>query len=610
MLFDLTGRGRRRTVRVIYGGLALLFLLGFVGFGVGSLGSGGGFVEAIFGGKGEGGGGGASYGSQLKKARQLTVTQPNNAAAWSGVIHFALLEAGNGENFNSTENSFTAKAQPLLKEVQAAWERYLKLTPRNPSAEVAAEVLRVYATAGGINDPTGAVKALKIEIAGTASPSATQYYRLAQAAYLANDKAEGARASKLAIKLAPAGEKTILENYLAQVKSAAAKSNKLSVGKGGSVTFPASALPKSIAQSAAGGKTVTIPASALPKGVLPPVPGGPVLRRRPRHPRRRPRHPRSRQRRMALSAVSGDAQTPPYTGRLLVDCADRPGIVAAVSGFLFAEGANIVSSHQYSSDPSGGRFFLRTEFFLDRASAGEPRESETPGEGAESWREEFRERFRKEVAGRFEMEWGVRFWGERRRVAILVSRHDHCLVDLLWRHRRGELDATLVAVVSNHPDLRQEVEGAGVVYRHVPVGVGEEGRRRAEQEMLELLAGQVDLVVLARYMQILSGPFLRGLGVPVINIHHSFLPAFAGAEPYRRARQHGVKLIGATAHYVTEELDAGPIIEQGVERVDHTQSVAELERVGRDIERVVLARAVALHLDDRVLVDGGRTVVF
>lgn len=289
-------------------------------------------------------------------------------------------------------------------------------------------------------------------------------------------------------------------------------------------------------------------------------------------------------------------EVPAYTARLLIACADRPGIVAAVSGFLFERGANIVSSHQYSSDPTGGRFFLRTEFFLEGTH-------DSPTE-----RERLRERFAQEVAERFEMEWELRFWGWRPRMAILVSRHDHCLVDLLWRWRRGELAAEVVAVLSNHRDLESEARAAGVPYHHVPVE--RERKAQAEERMLEILGGAVDVVVLARYMQILSGEFLERLGAPVINIHHSFLPAFAGAEPYRRAREHGVKLIGATAHYVTAELDSGPIIEQGVERVDHQLSVAELERVGRDIERVVLARAVALHLDDRVIVDGGRTVVF
>ncbi len=297
----------------------------------------------------------------------------------------------------------------------------------------------------------------------------------------------------------------------------------------------------------------------------------------------------------ARPAPDAPQDAPSYSARLLVACADRPGIVAAVSGFLFEQGANIVSSQQYSSDPQGGRFFLRTEFFLDGVLESAPS------------RERLRERFAQEVAGEFGMDWQLRFWGEHRRVAILVSRHDHCLVDLLWRARRGELGADVVAVISNHLDLEDEVQAAGVPFHHVPAVRGQ--REQAEERMLELLLGAADVVVLARYMQILSGEFLERLGVPAINIHHSFLPAFPGAEPYRRAREHGVKLIGATAHYVTAELDAGPIIEQGVERVDHRLSVAELERVGRDIERVVLARAVALHLQDRVIVNGGRTVV-
>ncbi len=291
--------------------------------------------------------------------------------------------------------------------------------------------------------------------------------------------------------------------------------------------------------------------------------------------------------------MAADEDIPPYSARLLIDCADRPGIVAAVSGFLFERGANIVSSHQYSSDPSGGRFYLRTEFFL-----------EAPLDD----RERFHASFDREVARRFEMDWRIRYWGERQRVAILVSRHDHCLMDLLWRWRRDELDAEMVAVISNHPDLREEVVGARVPFHHVPVP--REGKHAAEEQMLQLLRGKVDLVVLARYMQILSGEFLDRVAAPVINIHHSFLPAFAGANPYRRAREHGVKLIGATAHYATAELDGGPIIEQDVARVDHRQSVRELERVGRDIERVVLARAVSLHLEDRVIADSGRTIVF
>jgi len=288
-----------------------------------------------------------------------------------------------------------------------------------------------------------------------------------------------------------------------------------------------------------------------------------------------------------------------YTARLLIGCADQPGIVAAVSSFLLEQGANIVSSHQYSTDPLGGRFFMRTEFFLHELGA---------PDGALEVRWRFEELFAAEVADGLGMEWEIRYWGERRRIAILVSRHDHCLLDLLWRWRRGELDGDVVAVISNHEDLRRETEATGVPFHHVPVLADD--KPEAEAAMLDLLAGRTDLVVLARYMQILSGDFLDRLGVPAINIHHSFLPAFAGANPYRRARERGVKLIGATAHYVTEQLDDGPIIDQDVVRVDHRQSAEELERVGRDIERLVLARAVALHLDDRVIVDGRRTVVF
>ncbi len=284
--------------------------------------------------------------------------------------------------------------------------------------------------------------------------------------------------------------------------------------------------------------------------------------------------------------------TPRYTARLLIGCADRPGIVASVSGFLFERGANIVSSHQYSSDPSGGRFFLRTEFFLE----------------PELERSQLQTSFQTDIAGPFEMDWEMRWWGERRRIAILVSRHDHCLQELLWRWRRGELDVEIVAVISNHRDLEDETVAAGVAFHHVPVPQG--GKERAEAAMLALLQGNAELLVLARYMQILSGDFLARVRIPAINIHHSFLPAFAGADPYRRARERGVKLIGATAHYVTEQLDDGPIIDQDVVRVDHRQSAHDLERVGRDVERLVLARAVGLHLDDRVIVDGRRTIVF
>ena len=268
-------------------------------------------------------------------------------------------------------------------------------------------------------------------------------------------------------------------------------------------------------------------------------------------------------------------------GRLLVSCPDRPGIVAAVAGFLHSRGANITSSAQHS----GERFLMRMEF-----------EADGPVDGFEP------------VAAELGMDFSFSDASVPKRMAILVSREEHCLLDLLWRQRSGELFATIDAVISNHEDARGDVEAFGVPFVHIPNTPST--RASAEEAMLGAIAGRVDLVVLARYMQILSGSFLRAVDAPVMNIHHSFLPAFAGAAPYQRAHERGVKVIGATAHYVTEELDAGPIVEQDVARVSHADDVPALQRIGRDIERSVLARAVRWHLEDRVLLDGDRTVVF
>jgi formyltetrahydrofolate deformylase len=222
-------------------------------------------------------------------------------------------------------------------------------------------------------------------------------------------------------------------------------------------------------------------------------------------------------------------------------------------------------------------------------------------------REELERRFAAEIAAPFEMDYRFAESSRVKRVAIMVSREDHCLSDLLWRWRNRELGGELVAVVSNHPDHAEQVRSVDVPFHFVPVEP--DSRAAAERQILELL-GEVDLLVLARYMQILSADFLRDLGAPAINIHHSFLPAFVGADPYRRAHERGVKLIGATAHYVTAELDAGPILGQDVTRVGHGDEVEDMVRIGRDTERLVLARAVIAHLDDRVLVDGERTIVF
>ncbi len=281
-----------------------------------------------------------------------------------------------------------------------------------------------------------------------------------------------------------------------------------------------------------------------------------------------------------------------HTARLLISCPDGPGIVAAVSRFLFEQGANIVTSDQYSTDPEHGNFFMRSAFYLP---------------AVDDDRAAFEAAFG-ELAQRFQMQWRIAYARERRRVALMASREDHCLLDLLWRNRRGELDMDVLCVISNHEDLRDEVDALGVPFIHIPVT--KDTKREAEQRTLEELGDEVELLVLARYMQILSGDFLARVGCPVINIHHSFLPAFAGAQPYLHAYERGVKLIGATAHYVTEELDEGPIIEQEVQRVGHRYTVADLERVGRDLERTVLARAVRGELDDRVLVHDGRTIVF
>jgi len=292
-----------------------------------------------------------------------------------------------------------------------------------------------------------------------------------------------------------------------------------------------------------------------------------------------------------MSAPGADALTGSATMRLIVTCPDRVGIVAAVARFLADAGANIESSHQYSSDPSDGTFFLRMQFAI-----------------AFERRTALAEQFGSSVAERFGMTWRMGNVRDRKRIAVLVSRQDHCLDELIWRWRHDELDGDLTLVVSNHPDLRPTVEAAGLPYHHIPVT--KDNKPQAESALLEVIEGQCEVVVLARYMQVLSEGLLDRLAVPVINIHHSFLPAFAGAGPYERARERGVKLVGATAHYVTEDLDEGPIIEQDVIRVNHEHDVASLKRLGAHIERSVLARAVQWHCQDRVLRHNNTTVVF
>jgi len=279
------------------------------------------------------------------------------------------------------------------------------------------------------------------------------------------------------------------------------------------------------------------------------------------------------------------------TGRLRVQCDDQPGIVAAVSSVLAEHGANIIELHQYGTEPENGRFFQRTLFHLDGLSARLPHLNSSLAA----------------IADRFSLNWSITPSDQLKRVAIMVSRYDHCLLDVLWRARRRELLLEPVMVISNHLDLSDSVRGFGVPFVHVPVTRAT--KAEAERRQLELLKGNVDLVVMARYMQILSGEFLAQVGCPVINIHHSFLPSFMGANPYAQAKARGVKLIGATAHYATDDLDEGPIIEQDVMRVTHAVTAEVLQRRGADVERMVLARALDWHCDDRVFRNGNATVV-
>ena len=280
-----------------------------------------------------------------------------------------------------------------------------------------------------------------------------------------------------------------------------------------------------------------------------------------------------------------------YNLRLLISCPDRKGLISALSSFISMHDGNILSADQYVSD--GGTFFMRLEI---------------EGEGFGLTRDEFAGAFRP-LARRHGMDWRVSHTDTPKRMAVLVSRYDHCLTDLLWRWDAGELDAEIPLVVSNHPDLASRAENYGIPFHHLPVT--KETKPEQESEVLDHLSeNRVDVVVLARYMQILTPEFVGAYRDRLINIHHSFLPAFAGADPYRRAHERGVKTIGATAHYVSEELDAGPIIHQDVAHVSHRDTVDDLVRLGREVERRVLARAVRLHLEDRILVDGGRTVVF
>jgi formyltetrahydrofolate deformylase len=280
------------------------------------------------------------------------------------------------------------------------------------------------------------------------------------------------------------------------------------------------------------------------------------------------------------------------TATLLVCCPDRKGLVAALAQLLYGHGANILDADQHT-DPVAGQFFQRIKFDMSELHT-DRRSLETAIS---------------EVAERFSMSWRIADEKQHYRTAIFVSKYDHCLYDLLLRQRSGELGTEVPLIISNHEDLRHVAEQFGIPFHHLPITKAT--KRAQEDKALELLnAENVELVVLARYMQILTDEFLTAYEGQVINIHHSFLPAFMGGKPYHRAFERGVKLVGATAHYATAELDEGPIIEQDVARCSHRDSVQDLVRKGRDLEKVVLARAVRWHLEDRILVYDNKTVVF
>jgi formyltetrahydrofolate deformylase len=276
---------------------------------------------------------------------------------------------------------------------------------------------------------------------------------------------------------------------------------------------------------------------------------------------------------------------------LTLSCADRRGIVAAVANSIASQGCNIVESAQYGD--------AETEHFFMRVSFAAPKEVTA---------QSFSDGFRPAATG-FNLDWQVHDLSIRPRVLILVSKFGHCLNDLLYRNSIGYLPMELVAVVSNHETMRRRVDAEGIPYVHLPISAATKDKQEAALTSL-IDDEKIDLIILARYMQVLSPALVAKLSGRAINIHHSFLPSFVGARPYQQARMRGVKLIGATAHYVTRELDAGPIIEQDVGRVDHSMSEDEMIATGRDIEATVLARAVRFHLEHRVLINGNRTVVF
>ncbi|MFY9221442.1 MAG: formyltetrahydrofolate deformylase [Blastocatellia bacterium] len=282
----------------------------------------------------------------------------------------------------------------------------------------------------------------------------------------------------------------------------------------------------------------------------------------------------------------------PHSATFLATCPDGPGLIASIAQLLYQKNINVIASDQYSTDHRGGQFFMRMVLDLNQDSIDHKE----------------LEKALAEVANRLNMRWQLTYSNEVKRLAILVSRYDHCLMDLLWRWQSGELAVTIPFVISNHLDLKSRVESFGIPYYHFPITP--ETKAQQEAEILSLLKDKVDFIVLARYMQILSASFIEHYPNKIINIHHSFLPAFMGANPFAMAHKRGVKMIGATGHYVTSDLDAGPIIAQDVTQITHRDTVEDLKRTSRDTERTVLARAVRWHIEDRIIVHGNRTIIF
>ena len=280
------------------------------------------------------------------------------------------------------------------------------------------------------------------------------------------------------------------------------------------------------------------------------------------------------------------------TATLLITCPDRKGLVAAIADFLYRHDANILHADQHQ-DAENNLFLMRVEWDLNGFAI-----------SPESFAEHFAP-----IAERFGMHWQLKLSQKRQRVAIMVSQYDHCLVDLLHRHQSGELACEIPLIISNHKHTERLADFYGIPFHYIEVG--KETKAEAEARQFALFdQDEIDLIVLARYMQILSPEFVKRYPQRIINIHHSFLPAFIGARPYHRAFERGVKLIGATSHYVTEVLDEGPIIEQDIDRISHRDQVEDLIQKGRDLERIVLSRAVRWHIESRILVYANKTVVF